>query len=99
LSLANRPIKVEAAEAHLQLPDKVKAGDDFKVHWEGPNHHRDLITIVPENADEGERGKVVYTKQGNPLTLKAPDQPGRYEVRYLTGQTRKTLASRRVMVE
>ncbi len=99
LSLANRPIKVEAAEAHLQLPDKVKAGDGFKVHWEGPNHHRDLITIVPENADEGERGKVVYTKQGNPLTMKAPDQPGRYEVRYLTGQTRKTLASRRVMVE
>jgi Ca-activated chloride channel family protein len=32
-------------------------------------------------------------REGNPLSIRAPDQPGSYELRYLTGQTNATLAS------
>jgi len=39
-----------------------------------------------------------YTASGNPLELRAPDQAGDYEVRYLSGQEYLTLASSKITV-
>jgi hypothetical protein len=73
--------------------DSVVAGSDFTVSWQGPDNRGDYITIVTPDAPEGEYGNYTRTREGNPLSIRAPDQPGSYELRYLTGQTNATLAS------
>lgn len=83
---------VQAVTASLTLPAEVVAGATIEVEWEGPDNQGDFITIVPPDAPEGTWQTYAYTSYGNPVTLKAPEQPGDYEVRYATGQSAATLA-------
>ena len=38
------------------------------------------------------RRLYTYTRSGSPLTVKAPKEPGNYELRYVTAQDKKVLA-------
>jgi len=92
-TLVSVPILVEAVSASLEAPAEVGAGAEFKVHWEGPDNKKDFITVVETDADDRTYGNYTYTREGSPLKLLAPDEPGNYEIRYLTGQTQSTVAS------
>ncbi len=92
-TLAAVPISVVAAGASLQAPETVGAGAEFDVVWEGPDNQGDRIIIVEAGADEGQYRDYFDTRNGSPAELNAPDVPGDYEVRYMTGQSRATLAS------
>lgn len=92
-TLARAPIKVTGTSAEVSGPQQVAAGAEFSVTWEGPNNKQDFITLVERGAPEKSYGRYRYTKTGSPLQLKAPDMPGDYEVRYLTGGSLYTLAS------
>ncbi len=92
-TLASLPLTVTEAGATLEAPPEVVAGADVRVDWTGPDNERDFITIVEAGADEGEFGNYTYTREGSPLDVPAPDEAGDYEIRYLTAQTRATLAS------
>jgi Ca-activated chloride channel homolog len=87
-----------AATASLEAPAEVGAGGQFAVDWSGPDNDRDYLTIVPEGAREGSYESYQYTRDGSPVTLTAPDEPGAYEVRYVTGQGGNTLASAPITV-
>ena len=64
----------------------------FAVSWKGPNNADDFITIVAPAAKDRTYGSSNgYTQRGNPARLEAPREPGTYELRYLTGQSYKTL--------
>ncbi len=91
-TLVALPITVTAATAELEAPPVVPAGQNFQVTWTGPDNQNDHITIVSPDTEEGKHGNYTYTRKGSPLKLKAPDQPGSYELRYLMGQSRSTLA-------
>ncbi len=97
-TLAVRPLKVTPVNATLQAPEQVPAGSDITIHWTGPDNKQDYITIVASGAKEGSYGTYVYTKKGSPLTLKAPDKDGRYELRYAMGVSYKTVVSRAIQV-
>lgn len=97
-TLATTPIKVEATTATVKGPNSVKAGARFEVVWTGPDNHQDYVTIVEAGAKEGRYLKYVYTRKGSPLTLPAPDTPGQYEIRYVTGGKGRTLASMPITV-
>ncbi len=71
------------AEDSLVPPSEVTAGSFFKVNWNGPDNRGDYITIVPAGASDTEYMSCAYTSEGSPATLKAPDKPGKYEVRYI----------------
>src|SRR5690606_26126887 len=79
-------------------PAEVPAGSDFEVSWTGPDNRGDFITIVPAGAPEGTWDGYEYTSAGSPVTLRAPEQPGEYEVRYATGAEYSTLARTTVTV-
>ncbi len=81
------------ASASIDAPAEVGAGAAFTVAWEGPDHADDYLTIVPAGSPEGTYRSWTYTSRGNPGTLTAPGEPGDYEVRYVTGQGNRTLAS------
>jgi hypothetical protein len=66
----------------LSAPASATVGADIEVAWQGAADARDFITIVPTDAPEGRYLAYQYTSK-TPVTLKAPQQPGNYELRYL----------------
>ena len=66
----------------MSVPTSATVGAAFDVAWQGEADARDFITIVPSDAPEGRYLAYQYTTK-TPVTLKAPPQPGNYEVRYL----------------
>lgn len=92
------PLEVGAVTATVEPSEPVVAGEPFEVAWTGPDNTHDFVTIVPAGTPEGEYGSYAYTRRGNPLRLEAPEEAGDYEVRYLTGQERRRLASAPVEV-
>jgi len=98
-TLGRTPITVTASNATLEAPSEVSAGSDINIHWTGPDNHRDFITIIEADAEEGKYGKYSYLNKSKQdrdgksyITLNAPDEAGYYEIRYLTAQSYKTLA-------
>jgi hypothetical protein len=96
--VASQPITVVGVDASVSAPAQVAAGKDVSIQWSGPNNPRDFITLLKAGSPEKRYEGYAYTTKGSPLSLRAPDQPGDYEVRYLTGQTYATLATTRITV-
>jgi hypothetical protein len=96
--IASRPIVIGSVAATVSAPASVGVGANLKVSWQGPNNPRDFITIVKVGTPPGRYDDYVYTSAGNPVQLRAPEQPGDYEVRYLTGQSYATLGTTRLTV-
>jgi len=88
------PILEEPGDASLEAPDKAPAGSKVKVKWEASKNSRtDFITIVTKDAPEGTYKHYSYTSSGNPVSVKVPDEVGLYEIRYVFGRTKATLAT------
>lgn len=96
--LASAKITVTKAEVTLKAPSSAAAGSSFTVDWTGPDNKSDYITIVPPDAEDRKYLSYAYTTRGSPAKIKAPDQAGEYEVRYVTGQSRKVLARTKITV-
>jgi len=96
--LASRPITVGAVTASVSAPATVAAGAKVSVTWSGPNNARDFITIVKAGTADKQYAAYAYTSKGTPLELRAPDEPGEYEVRYLTAQSYATLGTAKLTV-
>ncbi|MEO1192309.1 MAG: VWA domain-containing protein [Pseudomonadota bacterium] len=95
-TLAARPITLVGVTASLDAPNEIAAGASVSVAWEGPDNRNDYITIVEAGAPEGSHTNYTYTRKGSPTTLVVPDALGAYELRYVVGQSKRTLASKPV---
>jgi len=97
--LARAPVVVEKAQAQVQAPESVDAASEFLVKWQGPDAQGDYVSIaLPADPDNAYKA-YTHTNTGNPLTLKAPSDPGAYEVRYILGQGSKVLARAPIAVQ
>ncbi len=96
--LAKAPITITAVGATITALDAVPAGSEFKIEWTGPNNSRDYITIVVAGANERAYLSYAYTSRGSPSTLRAPDNPGAYEVRYFFAPSGSVLASAEITI-
>ncbi|WP_323765532.1 vWA domain-containing protein [Marinovum sp.] len=82
--------------AHLDAADSAPAGSTLPVRWEGPDAKNDYISVaLPEDAGYE---SYVYTRKGTPGELLMPARPGRFELRYVLADGRKTLATRPITV-
>jgi len=85
-------IEVFEVLATLDAPTELGPGVEFAVEWTGPDSDQDYLSIAfPESENE------VYidwqsTDYGNPLRLRAPDEPGQYEIRYVRSSDGALLA-------
>ena len=95
---ASRPLTVEDVRASLSAPDRVDAGVEFEVRWDGPGNERDYVSWAEAGADDKAYNDFKYTNSGNPVTLRAPDKPGQYELRYFMGGTDRLVARRPLTV-
>jgi von Willebrand factor type A domain-containing protein len=96
--IAEQPLTVGAVSASVTVPTSVGVGANFKIQWTGPNNPRDFITVVKAGTPEKQYNAYAYTSAGNPAELRAPEQAGDYEIRYLTGQSYATLATAKIAV-
>ena len=75
----------------LDAPPEVSAGAEFKVNWTGPNNKQDFISIAEVGIEDRKYSTYVFTKRGEVLKFRAPDEPGDYELRYMDGATYSVL--------
>jgi hypothetical protein len=80
--------------ATLTAPAQVLAGATFEVAWTGPDNHGDYVGVLPATTSEVPTERLysyAETSGGPVLELIAPVEPGAYELRYVTGRTRRVL--------
>ena len=85
-------------DAQLQAPDEVVAGSKFQVSWQAEEGDGDYITIVSQGAPAGFYTHYQYTRTGPTVTIRAPGEPGIYEIRYQSDRNREDYPSRTVNV-
>jgi Ca-activated chloride channel family protein len=82
-------------DASLQVRESVAPGAEFTVLWKGPANQKDWVDIVRVGHQEtsGELAHFYVNEtieDGDPLegagTLKAPNEAGEYELRYILGR-------------
>lgn len=90
--LAKAPVTVNPVTAEVTPPAAAATGTEFHVTWRGPGYPEDVVSIA--RADQPPAGHVTYAsvRKGNPLKLRAPKEPGTYEVRYILGRGNRLLA-------
>ena len=88
----------EAPEQTVSAPATVTFGTEFTVTWGETVNPRDWITIVPVGADEGDYLAFQRVQGDDSVEIRAPADPGLYEVRYVLDEGSKTLASTPVEV-
>ncbi len=83
--------------ASFEPLDPVGAGADVTIHWTGPAHDRDYVSIDKPGDPEKRYGPYAYTRK-NPVTIRAPEEPGEYVVRYHLGQSYRVIGQTALVV-
>jgi Ca-activated chloride channel family protein len=94
--LATRPITVTEVTASIDAPASAAAGSALSVGWTGPDYKGDYITV--SWPDDAGYEAYTYTREGTPLNLALPGEPGTYEIRYVMSQQKRILASQTIEV-
>jgi len=85
--IGQAPVVVGGVTATLTAAASVAAGSELEVGWTGPANSGDFLSIDSVGSPEPDYGNYGYAAAGNPLTIRVPERPGAYEVRYHTGSS------------
>ncbi|MCB1394392.1 MAG: VWA domain-containing protein [Rhodobacter sp.] len=96
--LAEVPVTVTAQQQALTAPASAPIGATVMVEWQGGGHDDDYLDVALPDAGPGEYLSYSYVRDGNPVGLRLPTFPGRYLVRYITGQDTSVFASQAIEV-
>ena len=98
--IARQPIEVVPASNRFDPIGTVRPGQRFTLTWHGPNQISERIVIAkpgaPVSTFEPDWGYTL-SKNGQ-MGLRAPTQPGTYELRYLAANGRDILFSQQFAV-
>ncbi len=83
-TLIRKPITVTAIKAQIVADGTATAGGELVVGWDGPDYQGDYIAISTPDSTRYET--YANTGGGNPVTIRVPDTPGSYEIRYVMRQ-------------
>ncbi|MEQ9394754.1 vWA domain-containing protein [Haliea sp.] len=86
---ASADLTVFLPEAGVEAPASIDAGADFEVAWTGPNSRQDLLVIAERDGPRIRGASYTYVgnSRGGKAKLRAPLDPGEYDVAYLSGST------------
>lgn len=86
--------------AHIEAPAKVIQSSVFDVAYDGPKTKGDRVQIVWPGLPAGsEIRSVLVAKDGKVRKLRAPAEPGTYEIRYYHPQLNVVLATQSIEVD
>ena len=66
--------------------------DWIEVSWTGPVAPGDFISVAKPSQTAGAYVNQISVKKANPVRLRAPSDPGEFEIRYILGRGAKLLA-------
>ena len=90
--LATAPLVVQAVTATVEPPVSAKAGTEIEIRWQGPGYPEDFIAVARTGQPLNASLSAAKVQPGRPVKLKAPREPGNYEVRYVLGRGPRLLA-------
>jgi hypothetical protein len=91
-------LTVGRVSAELSAPAEGGAGSEVSVAWTGPDAPLDYVSVDPEGAPDDEYGAYAYTRDGSPLVLHLPEEPGAYVLRYHMGQSGSVIGTSPIRV-
>lgn len=78
------PPEAATATATIDGPASAEIGATFAVNWTGPGTKTDYVDLVqPGHTDTFGELSWSYTNTGNPVQMRAPGDPGTYQLRYV----------------
>lgn len=95
--LAEATFTIVAPSVQLTVGAEVDAGESFEIEWRGPGGRFDEIRLVGPGAS----ATIVAARridEAGTLSLRAPEEPGRYTVQYWSGAIRASLAAESIDV-
>ncbi len=92
--LGQDTIEVTKPEVAVTAPDSIETGAQFQVAWTPTINKRDYVSIVPVGADAGTFGNYQAVGRNTEGKLRAPADPGLYEIRYILNVDKSTVAAR-----
>ena len=95
--IAAQTITVAPVTATLSAPSEAVIGEQLTVTWTGPDYQNDFI-VIAEPDDERGYETYSYTRDGSPLEVLVPSEPGTYELRYVLNQDRVAVAAQTLTV-
>lgn len=70
----------------VQVPTTAAAGSSIEVGWTGPALKGDYLSVAKPSSRAGRQHmRYQYVRAGQIPTLRLPDEPGTYEIRYISG--------------
>lgn len=97
--LASRPIKVVAASVYVRGPAEVAAGGVVEIEAVGPSDSRHWIGFAPAGSDAGAYRDYTRPVDGQTrYSLRAPSEPGDYELRYVLDESAAVAARQPIRV-
>jgi Ca-activated chloride channel homolog len=98
--LTSRPIKVVAASVYVRGPAETSAGSAIEVEAAGPVDASHWIGFAPAGSDPSTYRDYVRPEAGTTrYTLRAPSEPGDYELRYVLNESESVAASQAIRVK
>lgn len=82
---AVQPIALEMPTVSVTAPTNAKVGDLITVNWEGPANKADYVSIATPDSDDNRYEVYKYLQQGKKTEIQMPEEPGDYEIRYVSG--------------
>jgi Ca-activated chloride channel family protein len=98
-AIAVQTITLVPVEATLEPLNAIVPGGEVQIAWTGPDYSRDYIAITEAGAPEGHYLHYTRTNRGNPLVLQVPEALGNFELRYVIGESGRTLASLPITIQ
>jgi len=86
-------------KASFEGPITVSIGEVFNVNWNGPGADRDLIAVASSVNQDAKIISVFKASDTNTTTMRAPTEPGVYQLRYIYAEQRSVIATATLNVE
>lgn len=96
--IATQPLTVTPRAFDLAAPDAAPAGSTIQIEWSGSGYAEDYVTVAATDQKADRYINYTYVRDGNPVDLQLPAEPGMYELRYVIGQDRSIGAARMIEV-
>jgi Ca-activated chloride channel family protein len=97
-TMARQSLEVTLPEVTVSGPDQIRAGNEIDVTWTGAVASQDYVRIAPMGSADDTNGDYFRVHDKTVGTLRAPDQPGLYELRYTLNEGTKVLARHSIEV-
>ena len=97
--MVTRPLSVTDVQASVTAPASAPAGSAAEIGWTGPENDDDFIGIRAPDAEGYHRFiNTARLRDGNPLDLLMPSEPGPYVIEYILGEGRIALVAASIEV-